>query len=170
PADPRGTEGPDSAENAGLRLLLAIVTFLGCASGPRPPPRDAQTARANWYDATVGNLKGQPKEAAAAFDALIDSPGYEAMTPDERHDALLGGALAAFRAGHTERGRALARRARELPQAGFADWNASLIGAVRAKDYDDAAAHALVIARRWPDQLPLVDAWRLLRIVEKTQG
>src|SRR5262249_15416507 len=54
--------------------------------------------------------------------------------------------------------------------AGFADWNASLIGAVRAKDYDDAAAHALVIARRWPDQLPLVDAWRLLRIVEKTQG
>lgn len=145
---------PSSRESSSTATTRTTATATTEMDPRRKALQDAFASLAKEDFATADRL----------LTAVIDAPGFSGLTTAERYAALYVAGVAAGKSGDPERGYEYLKRATALDKADGKAWAARAQVAYTRTAIDDAISSLTIVARRWPESLPLVDDLLVFRL------
>jgi hypothetical protein len=158
-------------------ILLAAIGLTAC--GPGYPTKSGATATVAWPGAAAMSTENEkladamklvadkdwPK-ALIALRAVIEAEGFLGFTGEVQYRTLQTAGRVAYEHGQPEVGYKYLVRVTSLPQAGFDDWHDRITASDRLGNDADTIRCLTLLAQRWPDRIPEINAEYILRTIE----
>ena len=150
-------------------LAVAILGLLGCMLGGAPcraaePDPDPFAYELQWQDSDWDLQKARSAEVYHARVSLIESPLFEQLSGELRHERLLSTGWLGVEQHDYAFAHGLLVRSSAMDRPGSDDWSGRMYAALGMADLDDATLALTRLAQGWPDELSRVPAdavWRI---------